>query len=262
MPRCLILLALSLRLAPAQTPQPAPSFEVASIKPAAPCCAPGQWRSPKAGEDRIDFRYVTLRYCIGFAFRVEDYQISGPPWLSDVHFDIEAKGAEGARHEQLPDMLQALLAERFGLRIHREVKDLPALVLVVGKGGPKLQESVDAKQEADAAFGISMSYEGVGRIEAKRASMASFARNLTRFLHRPVIDHTGLNGRYDFDVDFSSEDAKGITIVAVDGASPPAPESAVSIFTSIQKLGLKLETSKVPLEMVVVDQIQKTPTEN
>ena len=262
MPRWLILFPVLLSSARAQ---PRPSFDLASVKAVATCCAPGQTRVdfpvPKAGEDRIDFRYVTLRYCIEFAFRVEDYQISGPPWLADAHFEIEAKGPDGTRHAQLPDMMQALLRERFGLKIHRETKDLSALVLVVTKGGPKLQEAPNAKDDADATFGMSMSYEGVGKMEVKRATMATFAKTLSRFMHRPVVDLTGLNGRYDFDVNFSSEDSSGLALITVNGERPES-DSVVSIYTSIQKLGLKLEARKAPLDVIVVDEVYRTPTEN
>jgi uncharacterized protein (TIGR03435 family) len=256
----LMLFPLLLSSALAQTP---PSFEVASVKAAAPCCAPGQHLpSPKAGEDRIDFRYVTLRYCIEFAFGVEDYQLSGPPWLADARFDIEAKGPEGTRPTQLPDMLQNLLAERFGLRIHREAKDVSALALVITKGGPKLKQSVIGKDDTGPSFSMALSYDGAGRMEVKRASMSEFAKYLSVVcMHQPVIDLTGLDGRYDLDPDFSPEDGRGMAIVTVNGA-PPVPDSAVSIYTSIKKFGLKLESRRLPLEVIVVDQIEKTPTEN
>jgi uncharacterized protein (TIGR03435 family) len=99
------------------------SFEVASIKPAAPCCTPGQWRESKAAGDRVDFRYVTLRCCIAFAYRIKEYQVSGPPWLGEVRYDLVAKGPEGTRREQLPDLMQALLKERFKLEVHPEKKE-------------------------------------------------------------------------------------------------------------------------------------------
>ena len=262
MRKCLVLFPLLLSPALAQTP---PTFEVASVKAAAPCCALGQesvvFPRPKAGEDRIDFRYVTLRYCIAFAFRVEDYQISGPPWLADAPFDIEAKGPEGTRHTQLPDMLQNLLAERFGLRIHREAKDVSALALVITKGGPKLKQSVIGKDDTGPSFSMAMSYDGAGRMEVKRASMSEFARYLSACIHRPVKDLTGLDGRYDLDPDFSPEDGRGMAIVTVNDAQPIS-DSVVSIYTSIKKFGLKLESRRLPLEVIVVDQVEKTPTEN
>src|SRR5690348_8234319 len=101
----------------------AATFEVASVKPAAPCCAPGQWRESKAGDDRIDFRYVTLRYCVAFAYGLKEYQVSGPAWIAEARYDIVAKGPAGTGHDQLPAMVQTLLAERFRLELHREKKE-------------------------------------------------------------------------------------------------------------------------------------------
>src|SRR5260370_12043769 len=94
-------------------PVPPPSFEVASVKPAAPCCAPGQWRESKAGVDRIDFPNATLRSSIAYAYGLKEYQISGPSWLGELRYDIVAKGPAGTLREQLPGMMQALLAQRF-----------------------------------------------------------------------------------------------------------------------------------------------------
>ena len=107
-------------------------FEVASVKAAAPCCAAGQWRESKAENDRIDFRYVTLKYCIAFAYAVKEYQVSGPAWLSEARYDIVAKGPEGTRREQLPAMMQALLAERFKLEVHHQPRDFDVFALLAG----------------------------------------------------------------------------------------------------------------------------------
>src|SRR5690348_17401280 len=90
----------------------AATFEVASVKPAAPCCAAGQWRESKAGEDRIDFRYVTLRYCVAFAYGVREFQVSGPPAITEMRYDIVAKGAAGTRRNEVPEMVKQMLAER------------------------------------------------------------------------------------------------------------------------------------------------------
>ena len=115
-----------------------PSFEVASVKAAAPCCAPGQWRESKLLDDRIDLRYVTMKYCVAAAYGLKEYQVSGPAWITETHYDILAKAAEGTRKEQIPAMLQALLAERFQLEVHREKKEFNVFALVIAKGGPKL----------------------------------------------------------------------------------------------------------------------------
>ena len=148
--------------------QPAtPSFEVASVKPSAPSA---QWRESKAGVDRIDFPNATLRYCIAYAYGLKEYQVSGPSWLSELRYDIVAKGPEGTLHDQLPDMMQALLAERFQLELHDETKEFSVFALTVGKNGPKLKASPPEPDggSAGARFGMSMSATGVGRLEVKK----------------------------------------------------------------------------------------------
>ena len=236
-----------------------PSFEVASVKVAAPCCAPGQWRESKILDDRIDFRYVTMKYCVAAAYGLKEYQVSGPPWINEARYDILAKAPEGTKKEQIPAMLRTLLAERFKLQVHREKKEFAVFALVVAKGGPKLTETApDAPPGAN--YGISMA-NTVGKVECRRASMTSLANTLPRFVGRPVVDQTGLTGRYDFDLEFNPDDMKGMRVEAPPPGMPAA-EFGMSIFTSIQKFGLKLEPQKVPLDAVVVDAGEKTPIEN
>jgi uncharacterized protein (TIGR03435 family) len=238
------------------------SFEVASVKPAAPCCAPGQWRESKVGEDRIDFRYVTVRYCIAAAYRLKEYQVTGPAWINEARFDIVAKASEGTRREQLPEMIQTLLAERFKLEVHREKKEFNVFTLVVGKNGPKLKESpLETENQGGANFGISMTGAGVGRLEARRADMTALSNTLPRFVGRPVVNLTELSGRFDFELEFSPEDLKGMR-TDLPAATAASAEFGMSIFTSIQKVGLKLEPQKLPLDTIVVDRGEKTPIEN
>ena len=239
-----------------------PAFEVASVKVAAPCCAPGQWRESKAIDDRIDFRYVTLRYCLAFAHRMKEFQVSGPAWINEARFDIVAKGPAGTRREQLPEMMQNLLAERFKVESHAEKKEFNVFALLVGKNGPKLKEAPPAADpNTGGNFVIGMNGT-VGRMEVKNADMTALANTLPRFVGRPVVNLTELSGRYDFDLEFSPEDMKGIA------PGPPVDPAAggaqfgVSIFTSIQRIGLKLDAQKRPLDTIVVDRGEKTPIEN
>jgi uncharacterized protein (TIGR03435 family) len=240
-----------------------PSFEVASVKVAAPCCAPGQWRESKVLDDRIDFRYVTMKYCVAAAYGLKEYQVSGPAWINEARFDILAKAAEGTRKDQIPAMLQTLLAERFQLEVHREKKEFNVFALVVGKGGPKLTPTSPERlaQGGGANYGISMSGAGVGRLEAKHADMNSLVNTLPRFVGRPVVNLTQIEGRYDFELEFSPDDMKGMRVEAPPPGMPTA-EFGMSIFTSIQKVGLKLDPQKLPLDTIVVDRGEKTPIEN
>jgi uncharacterized protein (TIGR03435 family) len=237
------------------------SFEVASVKPS----ASSQWRESKSGVDRIDFPNATLRYCVSFAYGLKEYQVSGPGWISELKYDIVAKGPDGTRREQLPEMMQALLKQRFKLEVHTETKEFNVFALTLGKNGPKLTESVPepGMESAGARFGMSMSPSGVGRLEAKSANMTALGNTLARMLGRPVVDLTGLTARYDFNLEYSVEDSNAMRIAPpLGGALPAATEPGVSIFGSIQQLGLRLDARKLPLPAIVVDQAEKTPTEN
>ncbi len=241
------------------------SFEVASVKPAAPCCAPGQWRESKAFVDRIDFPNATLRYCLAFAHGLKEYRISGPTWLGELRYDIVAKGPVGTRRDQLPEMMQALLAQRFKLQARTETKEFNVFALVVGKNGPTLKESPPepGAEEAGAKFGMSMTASGVGRLEARSTTMAALINTLARLLGRPVVDMTALTGRYDLDLEYSAEDANGMRMASASlEPRPAAAEPSGSIFGSIQQFGLRLDARKVPLNSIVVDRAEKTPTEN
>ena len=110
---------------------------------------------------------------------------------------------------------------------------------------------------------MSMSPSGVGRLEVRNGTMTALANTLARMLGRPVVDLTALTGRYDFDLEYSSEDSNGMRMAAPSGGSlPSAAEPGVSIFGSIQQVGLKLDAQKLPLKAIVVDRAEKTPTEN
>ena len=143
----------------AQTAAPGPAFEVASIKPAAPLnrgqIFSGQAHAGmKVDAARVDIGSMSLADLIRVAYRVKPYQISGPDWMASERFDVLAKLPEGASSGQVPEMLQALLAERFKLAVHRESKEHAVYALVVGKNGPKLKESppdADAPATTDDA---------------------------------------------------------------------------------------------------------------
>lgn len=246
------------------------SFEVASVKTAAPCCAPGQWRGNRPGADRVDFQYTTLWYDITYAYGLKSYQVFGPDWLKDARYDIVAKGPAGTRREQLPRMMQTLLAERFKLQVHHETREISGLALVVGKNGPKLKEATAESGDGlgGAHYGMSTSATGVERLEVRGAAMSSLASTLSSLLGRPVVDRTGLTARYDFTLEFSRNETQGAGAPAGFNEPPPLPapgrgtEIATSIYTEIQQLGLRLDAVKFPADVVVVDHAEKTPVEN
>jgi uncharacterized protein (TIGR03435 family) len=240
----------------------APAFEVASVKPSPPDARGSTYNFTNGGG--LTVQNGTLRGIIEMAYDVRDFQISGgPAWLDTARFDIFAKSAAGdpqmqtaTRQERIAESrrrLQTLLAERFQLKVHPETKQLPVFALVVGKNGSKLKNLADVA--ADAGGGIS---SGCGRMTGTRTQMANLALVLSRQLGRPVLDRTGLTGRYDFQMEWTPDN--GPCAAPADGASPGAGSSTdgPSIFTALQEqLGLKLDSTKAPVEIVVVDHAEK-----
>ena len=283
-----------------------PAFEVASIKPAAPMQMGKMMIRMTADAGMLRYTNVSLEDCIRNAYRVKDFQVQGPDWLGGARFDIVAKLPDGASQDQVPEMLQALLADRFKLVLHREAKEHAIYALVAAKGGPKLKPaevSADVPPPGDgpAVSGgmvaggpgglpkggpprgnVMMRMDSAGaHLKAPSATIAMLADMLSRFSERPVVDMSGIEGRYDFDLVFSPETIHGMAGGPGPGpgrgpmmAPPPggAPEhppvdappagSAGSIYDSVQHYGLKLEPRKAPMEILIVDSIEKTPTEN
>lgn len=213
-------------------------FEVASIK-----LNLTDSHTSSAGTDpggRFNATNLSLKDLIGYAYGVRDTQISGVPReLESRRYDIVARAntvKEMSREEVMP-CVQALLADRFRLRVHRETREGLVYALVLAKSGPKLT----AHAGTQGATGIgSSSGPGKASIEGSKASMAGLADHLAGKAGRPVIDRTGLTGEYDFRLEWASEQA-------VDSSLP-------SFFTAIQEqLGLKLESMKGPIETIVVD---------
>ena len=236
-----ILLVASLAVA-----QTRPEFEVATIKPSAPQPIGQTNTRMDWNSERLNFSYVNLKQVIGQAYRVQQYQISGPGWLETERFDITAKLLPGSSSLQVAQMLQALLADRFKMTIHRETKELPVYALVVAKGGPKLKSS-----ESD--YGISSNSNRASRRVTAKATMERFAEFLSEETGRPVFDQTGLTGSYDFAIEWAVDDV----IAPNDSSVGP------SLFTALQEhLGLKLDSTKGPVEIVVVDHAARAPSEN
>jgi len=352
----------------AQTQAAAPVFEVASVKPAPPLdpakIVSGQLHvGMSVDAARVDIGNLSLADLIRIAYKVKPHQVVGPDWMASQRFDILAKMPEGATKEQVPEMLQALLAERFKLTVHRDTKEHSVYALVVGKNGLKMKESVpdpsaptpapaasvapaptgtpaaaptgtpaaaptgtpaagptaappggadaapagppgrggmvvgsgenqvrispnsDGKgmTVASAQFGqmkISMGEGGVMRMEFPKLAMPMLADMLTRFTDRPVVDMTELKGNYQVGLDLSMEEMRNIARAsgmaagmmmpgpAGGGGASTAPAdlapagTSSTIFTAVQALGLKLDPRKLPVETIVVDHLEKTPTEN
>jgi len=263
------------------------TFEAVSVKPA-------QRMTPGL---RVAGSQVTgiasMKALVRSAYNLHTYQISGPAWIESERYEIAAKLPEGATKEQVPAMLQAMLAERFGLVAHRESRELPVYSLVVAKGGAKLKASAPGEDgrgaprlvrgangypelapgtEAPRTYQVVLGGSDglLYKLWARRETMAQLADRLSSQLNRAVVDRTGLEGGFDFALSWTMDAAGGM----VPRTEPPPDEiemygSAVltdpglSLFKAIEsQLGLKLEVGKGAIEMLVLDKVEKVPTGN
>ena len=328
LPQLCLCMLLSVGAMTAQSPL---AFEAATVKPSDPFdvakARVGQAHiGTRIDASHVDIGTATLFRLICTAYRLRPYQVSGPDWLKTTTYDIQAKIPDGVSADKVPEMLQTLLAERFGMKLHTEKKDQSVYALVIGPGGlsgikmkesapeppppppapdaPKPQEMSVPTMQGDVKLvrtekGASIEMPGgeiPGKIratvnspggsqpprihlESSGTTMKSFADMLSvGVVGRPVVDMTGLTGAYEVAVDMSADDAmnavrSSITLLPVDGGDGGggrggagganlADPSGSSIFASIQNLGLKLEPRKLPLEMLVIDHMEKTPTAN
>jgi uncharacterized protein (TIGR03435 family) len=243
-----VALVLATSIALAQPPKPL-TFEVASVR-----AAQGGKESVEFGPASVTMRNVRLKACIREAYGVQEPQVIGPDWLGDAWFDIFAKSASGASKAELREMLRTLLADRFKLTVHRDSKELQALILTVSKSGHKLQ-AVDT--EGSPSFET-----GNLNLTGRGATIGQMCDFIARQLHDPVIDQTGLTGRYNYFLDiqpYFSEESRKAT--GPNGGPPPDAQAIIAV--AVQKeLGLKAESKKVPVEVIVVDHVEKTPSEN
>jgi len=288
----LILLACA-TLAPAQ---PAARFEVVSIKPTK--MPPGAVATPMgpteggpgtADPTRLAMHNMPMLFLVMQAYNVSRVQISGPNWvvhpdilLADDKFDIDAIAPPGATKEQLPEMLQAMLEDRFGLKAHRETKEGPVYDLVVAKGGPKFHESPPVPEgdippvkpggpRGPDGFPVTPpGYSGLfarhlsqtsTRTKYIRRSMSEFASGLWGELNKKVIDQTGLTGRYDFYLEVGQDLPAAPPAAA--GNPPTSEPTGPSIREAVEsQLGLKLVDGRGPIETLVIDHIDRMPSPN
>jgi uncharacterized protein (TIGR03435 family) len=279
--------------APVQSPKPL-EFEVASIRPAASYAEQGGKVSVGTHIDgaQVRFNSLTLREYVARAYRTKAPMVSGPEWTATATFDILATLPAGSTPAQIPEMLQALLADRFHVKLHKEKKEFPVYALVAGKGPLKLKESPpnsDADRDepkGNTNVSATGSAAGVGvnlgngssyslandRFEAKGLTMTVFAANLERFADRPIVDMTGLTPKYDFAVDLTPEDYQAMLMRAAIQAGVALPpevlrmaaehSSGGGLSDALQQVGLRLDARKAPLDVLVIDEALKTPTDN
>ncbi len=238
------------------------SFEVASVRPGPPGNLMELAQSGKMflniDDTRVSMGSISLPAIIQRAYEVPQDQISGPDWLMEQRFDVQAKLPAGARKEQVPEMLRTLLAERFRLAVHHDPRTLPVYTLTIAKDGPKFHESTE---EDRAKWGCNGGFHKLCR----HVGMQDLAIMLTRFsrmpgvpgaVDRPVVDMTGLTGVYDFDFDNGRVGGgRGVS-------AEPGDDEIISAFDGVKRLGLKLEPGKHTYDYIVIDHVEKVPTEN
>lgn len=308
------------------------AFDVATIKPSPPL-DPGRiaadmqaGKMPRLGPhistSRAEYTQMPLLRLIADAYNVRPYQVSGPEWLNNERFDIEATIPEGASKNDVPAMMRALLEDRFKLAVHRSTSEQKVLALLAGKGGPKLKLSKATPQPVDpnaplkpgemvmdgpdGPIRMTINHDGTVtfdlgdkgivtekldaqnqalRMDSSMVTMEGFADTLSTILARmggrQVVDMTGLKGHYEVSVEISLADLMTLARSAGFAPPPPPPSSGggagpgagpaatasepgggTSVFQSVEQMGLKLEERKASVQQLVIDHVEKTPTEN
>jgi uncharacterized protein (TIGR03435 family) len=224
------------------------AFEVASVKLTSHGRTPDGWSRSSidvAGPGRLVAINASMEECIRWAWNVREYQISGPVWLNadEASYDIEAKGSPETSRAQMRAMLQTLLAERFQLALHHEERMLPVYELVVAKNGPKpALKTATGDDEHSGTRSIG------GHVTATNIPMREFANQIARWTKRPVYDKSGLAGKFDFKLDYEGDSKE---------------EGMPTLFTALQEqLGLKLESAKAPVDVLVIDRVERVPSGN
>src|SRR6202789_1263223 len=252
-------LAFSTSAILAQSPAPRPkfdAFDVATVKPVDSDAKSGRYITMQ-GTNRFVEKDYTLKLLIAAAYNLNSKTISGGPgWIESDHYDIAAvtPGEVRPNHDEQMSMLRSLLADRFKLTFHREQKVFSIYELQVAKGGPKLKQTV-SQPEDPAVVGPGVVYPQRIVLPGRNATMGNFVSLLQRaILDRPVVDKTGLSGKYDFDLEWAPDETQ------FGGDVPPASAAAPSppLFEAIQQqLGLRLEATKGPVDALVVETAER-----
>jgi uncharacterized protein (TIGR03435 family) len=253
-----------------------PQFEVASIKPAAPDARGMFIRTTPGG--MVTVTNMSLKEIMVLAWRIQPYQITGgQPWVSSTRFDISAKPEVAPKQGDLQIMLQALLADRFQLVTHKETRELPIYALVLARKDGKLGPNMTAAKEGSCTkfdpaqprtppepgkppvLNCGQQMMSPRSLTAISVPVANIVPMLARMLGRTIVDKTGLTGSFDFQLEWTPDEA-----MQPPDAPKPAPSDmpGPSIFTALQEqLGLRLESQKGPVEILVIDKAEK-PSEN
>jgi uncharacterized protein (TIGR03435 family) len=282
-------LTLMCCFARAQNSQAPLKFEVASVRPASAAADPTQVGICRGGPGgsppgRLECLGAPLKMLVFFAYGVQPYQVIGPAWANSALYDITANVPQGVTRDRMKLMLKSLLEDRFHLAAHLETRQQPVYSLEAVKGGLKLKESVDESAAPTAsspsgqmtldsnglpefpengpggiAFGTR---DGHTRVKASKQPLAQLVKVLTNLSGRPVIDNTGLTGKYGFYLDFVPDTPAAGAIANAEAVSGELPDLP-GLFTALQEqLGLRLRSAKGPIEVLVIDKADRSPTEN
>jgi uncharacterized protein (TIGR03435 family) len=264
-----------------------PDFEVASVRPTPPSQEHGMSLALRIDAAQVRVVALPLRDIIAAAYRVKPYQIIGPDWIETTQFDISAKMPAGARAGDVPEMLQSLLSDRFGMAFHRGQKELPVYALLVGKPPLKVRklpaESASSSNVltwsftgspagVSSVFGDGSSYAfTAGKFEGKKLTIAALATELERYSPRPIVNLTQLTGLFDVSFAVSPEEyGQLLARAAINSGMAMPPQMRLQLEnaefnalpSAVEQLGLKLESRRMPVDVLVVDQVRKTPNEN
>lgn len=264
-------------------------FEVASVRPSPPINTPEGQRIDVGlhiDNKAIHINALSMKSYIAWAYQVKNYQINGPDWLDSERYDINATLPEGANSDQIGDMLRTLLEDRFGLKVHKTQKEFTAYVLQRGKKPLTLKPVEIQPTSGDGVMvGGSGSRDGIAvnlgrgasytfannKLEGKKLSMDTLVDTLAGFVDLPVVNRTNLDGYYDISLELTPEDYRTMMIRAGLNNGVTLPPQALklletasnaSLFDAIDRVGLKMESRKEPLNVINVDQLSKNATEN
>ena len=243
-------------------------FEIASVKPADPNAKTNS-SSRDAGEG-LNITNVPVRNLITLAYNLRDFQlVGGPGWINTEGYDVVAKTSSDevaaspsdpqtnsesidqrrTRFDRVRERLRSLLADRFGLVVHHETRDQTVYLLTVAKNGPKLKA-------VPTPEGPPRKEEGRGHAQCFAAPVEMLVTTLANATHRTVVDKTGLTGRYDFVLDWTPDIQRAPADASSDGTS--LASAGPTIFTAVQEqLGLRLESGKAPVDVLVIDHVDR-----
>jgi len=245
------VLAANLLLISSALGQPAPTFEVASVKASPPSSDSMRMRVQPvvtSSPGGVTMLNASLKALIQWAYHVQTIQVMAPGWLDQNHYDVVAKTAAPASNEELRQMMQTLLADRFKLAFHRETKEMQAYVVTVAKTGHKMKPS-----EGEGPIEMKPTGKGLN-ILFTHVTMAELTEMASSPLDGVVVDQTGLKGAWDFTIDGS--------FFAMQ--KPADMQEAIGMMIQVmnEQLGIKVEQKKVPTEVLIVDRAEKIPVEN